>query len=123
MSKTNFQNWLAKIIESENPDESIIAYYFGIFKGEAHYTVYLIGSSSYDPQDSHSASNNDFEPTNKYFDLPNDFDNLRWNVVLEEVEKYLKDFVASASYVNSFFTKAKVIATGFDDGDLIEILR
>jgi shikimate kinase len=123
VTAANFQNWIAQIINSDKQNESIVAYYFGIFEGEEHYTVYLIGSSFHDPEDNDWASNNDFEPINKYFVLPNDFDHLSWNEVLGSVEKYLKYFVSSPIYANSFFSKAKVIATGFDDGELIEILR
>lgn len=122
MSKADFHNWLIQVIDSEHPDESIVAYYFGIFEGEKHYTLYLIGSSSYDLEDTDWANNNDFEPVNKYFVLPNDFDHYSWNEIIEEVKKYLTDFVASALYLNSFFSKAKMIATGFDEGDLVEIL-
>ena len=82
----------------------------------------MTGSSSYDAEDSDWASNNDFEPINKYFVLYIDFDHLSWNEILETVKKYLKDFVTSAYYANSFFSNAKAIATGFDEGDLIEIL-
>lgn len=123
MLKSDFENWLVQIINSESPNESIVAYYFGIFEGDAHYTIYLIGSTSYTPEDSDWASSNDFEPINKYFVLPSDFDHLSWNEVVEEVEKCLKDFVITTTYENSFFSKAKMIATGFDDGDLVEILR
>ena len=121
MPNVNFQNWLAGIIASETPDESIVAYYFGIFEGETHYTIYLTGSSVYDASDSDWACSNDFEPKEKYFVLPSDFNHLTWDEVLKKVENSLKDFVSSTLYKNSFFSRAKVIATGFDDGDLIEI--
>lgn len=123
MSSTNFHDWLAEIIADDTPDDSIVAYYFGIFEGEGHYTVYLTGSSVYDPTDADWACNRDFEPTNKYCVLPSYMDSISWNKVLEEVEKYLKDFVNSSVFSGSFFAKAKAIATGFDDGDLVVIDR
>ncbi len=39
MRDEHFQDWLADIIASEHPDESIVAYYFGIFESDEYYTV------------------------------------------------------------------------------------
>ncbi len=42
---------------------------------------------------------------------------------LIKVRSLLTDFVKTDLYNNSFFQHAKAIATGFDDGDLVEIQR
>ncbi len=123
MLHTNFQNWLDGIIASETPDETIVGYYFGIFKDEVHYTVYLTGSEVYDPLDADWACRSDFEPADKYFIFPGEFDSWNWQEILDEIEKFLNNFVRSDLYLNSFFSTAKIIATGFDDGDLVEICK
>lgn len=121
MSVNEFQQWLAHIARTECPDQSIIAYYFGIFEGETNYTVYLTGTTSYDPEDADWASNNDFEPANKYFVLPYACNQTDWSEILEIVSTDLKGFVASALFAHSFLSQAQAIATGFDEGELVEI--
>jgi hypothetical protein len=116
-----FYEWLSKICETEKPGQSIIAYNFGIFETEEGYTIYLTGSTEFDEEDSEWATNEDFTPQSKYFPLSEDFSQLNWENALKKIELMLKDFVNSETYNHSFFSKAKAITTGFDDGDLILI--
>jgi hypothetical protein len=116
------QEWLFKLCDTETPDKSIIAYNFGLFETENGYTIYLIGSKEYDKDDQDWATNNDFEPSLKYYPLPtSEYKNLKWEKVLERIKSQLKDFTKTDKFKNSFFAKAKAITTGFDDGDLIKI--
>jgi hypothetical protein len=116
------QEWLFKMCDTETPDKSIIAYNFGLFETENGYTIYLIGSKEYDKDDQDWATNNDFEPSLKYYPLPtSQYKNLEWEKVLERIKYQLKDFTKTEKFKNSFFAKAKAITTGFDDGDLIKI--
>ena len=61
--------WIHKIISTEHPPDSIIAYYFGLFESLDHYMIYLSGSAEYDKEDSDWACNYDFTPQDKYLRL------------------------------------------------------
>jgi len=116
------QEWLFKLCDTETPDKSIIAYNFGLFETEDGYTIYLIGSKEYDKNDQDWATNNDFEPSIKYYPLPtSEYKHLKWDKVLEKIKSELSVFTRTDKFRNSFFAKAKAITTGFDDGDLIKV--
>lgn len=116
------QDWLFKICETENPDDSIIAYNLGIFESDSGYTVYLTGSKEFDKDDSDWVLNDDFEPVQKYCPLPPDeYQNLKWEQVLNRIKSQLMDFTRTEKFRKSFFSRAKAITTGFDDGDLVRI--
>jgi hypothetical protein len=117
------EGWLFNLCDSEAPKKSIIAYNFGLFETEDSYSIYLIGSNEFDENDSDWATNSDFEPKDKYFQLPaKDFKKLSWQQVLDQIESELKTFSKSAKFRNSFFSKAQAVTTGFDDGDLVRIV-
>jgi len=114
------QNWIEKIIATEQSQPNIIACYFGLFEGKNGYTIYLIGSSQFDEEDSDWACNNDFEPSDKYFVLPDEYQVLEWHDVLNKVVESLKKFQSTNTFKKSFLFNAR-IATGFDDGDLVMV--
>jgi hypothetical protein len=117
----DFEKWIKKIVDSEHPNKDIIGYYFGIFEsGTKEYTLYLSGSTEFDEEDEDWACNDDFEPKEKYLPLPQ-YKNLKWEEVLNEIVGILKKFIETNVYKNSFFLRAKGIATGFDEGNLILI--
>jgi hypothetical protein len=68
-SQTNLRNWIDGITKAENPDKTIVAYYFGLFETHDGYTIYLVGSKEYDSEDDDWACNNDFSPSEKYLPL------------------------------------------------------
>lgn len=116
------QEWLSKICETEKPDKSVIAYNFGLFETENGYTIYLTGSKEYDEDDEDWVLNDDFKPSLNYYPLPaGEYKSLKWEQVLEKIRVQLKDFTKTNDFKNSFFSKAKAITTGFDDGDLVKI--
>jgi len=117
-----FQDWLQSICITEKPHKSIIAYNVGIFESVDGYMVYLIGSKEFDEEDSDWATNEDFIPKNKYYRLPKqEFKDMKWDEVQTKIEQMLKDFINSDTFKRSFFSEAKAITTGFDDGDLIRV--
>ncbi len=116
-----FEEWLNKILEEEMPREDILAYNFGIFQGNNGYTIYLMGAKSFEIQENDWACNEDFVPKNKYFHFSGAFANLTWKEFEQIVVNYVKSFKKSESFKNSFFSKAKLITVGFDDGDLIPV--
>jgi len=117
----DFENWIKIIINTEQPSKEIIGYYFGIFdSGEKKYILYLSGSKEFDSEDDDWACNDDYTPKDKYFCL-NQYQNFGWEDVLNNVVEILQNFIKSDLYYNSFFAKAKGIATGFDGGDIVLI--
>ena len=115
-------NWIERILETEHPDSSIIAYNFGLFETPEGYSIYLIGSKDFDAEDGDWATGSDFEPKDKYYPLPaKDYKNLKWEQALDKVEQSLREFKKSTTYKQSFLAKAKAVTTGFDDGDLIRL--
>jgi len=117
-----FNNWINGINKNEKPLNEIVAFWFGLIETEDGFTMYLIGSKEFDENDDDWACNNDFEPTNKYFDLPTNYTNGKsWNVILNDSLKILKDYANSSEFSTSIFRNAIAVACGFDDGDLNRI--
>jgi hypothetical protein len=117
-----FNNWLTQICTTEKPYKLIIAYNFGLFETSNGYTVYLIGSKTYDAEETDWATEADFVPTLKYYELPaSDFKQLQFDKAQDKVKQMIKDFMKTDTYKKSFFIKAKAITIGFDDGDLEKI--
>lgn len=113
----NFEEWITGITKTEKPSKKIIAFYFGLFESaDNEYMMYLSGSREFDG-DGDWACYDDFEPKEKYLPLAQ-YKGLGWEVVLDNVVATLQEFVKTDLYLNSFFSKAKGIATGFDNGDL-----
>lgn len=118
-TQQKFNNWLDNIIATEKPDKDIIAYWFGIFESNDGYQTYLIGSKIFDDDDSDWACSDDFTPKNKYFPLGQS--GADWQIILDEVKKYVADYLQTSTFKNSFLDKSTAIACGFDDGDLYRI--
>ncbi len=116
MQQAKFNKWLDHIIQNESPDSNIIAYYFGIFETENGFETYVIGSKEFDENDDDWACNVDFEPINKYLELGQI--NTDWQQILAQNKEYIKAYMQSENFKGSFLDKSKVIATGFDGGDL-----
>jgi hypothetical protein len=112
------EQWLTNICKTETPDKSIVAYWFGMFESDT-YTLYLVGSNEYTPDDDDWACNADFVPREKYRALAGKgYSRLAWEDLLEKVKGELTDFMKTETFKTSFFADATAIAVGFDDGDL-----
>ncbi|RDV15471.1 hypothetical protein DXT99_08220 [Pontibacter diazotrophicus] len=121
-TKINFTNWLDRINKTESVSDSIVAFNFGLFETERSYTIYLIGSETFDEDDDDWATNVDFEPEEKYFELePSTVNGKDWESVLEVSEGLISEYVNSENFNNSIFKNAEAITTGFDDGDLVRV--
>lgn len=118
--QSSFNQWLREVLTNEQPSEDIIAYNFGIFEVKNGSQVYLAGFKHYDPEDGDWAVGlGDFQPKNQVFnEIIKDKD---WELILEKAVELINNFLETSDYENSFLSKAKVITTGFDDGNLIKI--
>ena len=115
----DFESWLRRVRDNSPPAKNIAAYNFGIFESESGYTVYLVGSREYDPDDDDWACNADYAPSEKYFELPESYTGRkRWQGVQREVVRLVKRFLESPESEGSFLRAATAITVGFDDGSL-----
>lgn len=119
-TQQKFNDWLDKIIKTEKPNDDIIAYWFGIVETTEGFETYLVGSKEFDEDDDDWACNTDFVPKNKYLPI-GQRDGDEWEQTIEEIKGYITDYILSPNFKNSFLEKAKAIATGFDDGDVIRV--
>jgi hypothetical protein len=94
-----------KIASKEQPSSDIKALNFGLFQNsEGHYSVYLVGSKEYDPDDQNWACNEDFVPADKYFHAKHkSVSSLKWQEFLKLVKNTLKKVLESENLKNSFF--------------------
>jgi hypothetical protein len=120
--ETEFNSWIRKINVAEKPKSEIIAYNFGLLERENGFAMYIIGSMEYDAEDDDWACNTDFEPKNKYLDLPMEYaEGKGWEDILIASTELIKNYLKSNDFQTSIFKNAKAITTGFDDGDLVRI--
>lgn len=122
-SQEIFNEWLNQIISNENPDEGIIAYNIGLIETDKGYSAYFMGARKYDENDSDWACDfGDYTPKKKYLDLSKtELKKLSWEELQNKIIVFVKDFMKTKTYENSFLHKATAITVGFDDGDLIRI--
>lgn len=117
-----FHQWLETMNETEQIDQSIVAFNFGLFESEEGFTMYLNGSKIFDKDDDDWATNMDFEPKQKYFSFGNEFlKGKDWQDILRYSEHLVQTYIASEEFKTSIFAQAKGIAVGFDDGNLMII--
>jgi hypothetical protein len=122
--KEAFNNWISQLNKVEGPTENIVAYNFGIFQNEENgYTIYLIGSATYDEDDDDWASGfGDYAPQDRYLKIDDpEFKNLDWEAAHQKIETTITEFITTDIFRNSFLSKAKAITVGFDDGELVRV--
>lgn len=117
-----FECWIDRISQAETPDETIIAYNFGLFETTKGYTIYLIGTKEFDELDEDWATTVDFQPKEKYLELnPIEVKHQQWQQILELAKNMIKNYLNSENFENSILKNAKAITTGFDDGNLTRL--
>ena len=117
-----FNEWLDKLNKTEQADNSIIAFNFGLFETHEGFTMYLIGSETFDPDDDDWAVNVDFEPKDKYLTFEKSLIKTKeWKEIQKISTKLITDYVNSEKFKESILKNATAITTGFDDGDLTRI--
>lgn len=116
VTQQDFNQWLDEIVKTEKPDNSIIAYWIGIFESTSGYQLYLTGSKVFHENNDDWACDVDFVPKNKYLVLgQNETD---WNIVLEQTKIFLTTYFKTSIFKNSFLDRSTAIACGFDGSDL-----
>jgi hypothetical protein len=116
-----FVSWIERINQSDEIPANLCAFNFGLFESEKGYLMYLIGAESYDETDDDWAVEENFAPTEKYFELGVDTSDKRWQEIEELAASLLSEFIKSETFQQSFLSKAEFITVGFDDGDLTRV--
>ena len=114
------KGWLSTIDEATPTD--IVALNIGLFETATGYSLYLIGSKTYDAADDDWACNEDYVPEEKYYEIAannlgsSDGEDLQ-KMVQKIVEEYAKERVENEE---SLFYH-KIVTIGFDEGELHRI--
>ena len=106
---SSIQEWLEAIVDSEQPEEDIEIFSFGIFESANDYTMYLVGLQTQKKQDS-SITRIGYKPQYMYYRLQkNEFENLDRDQVLSKIKGELKKFIDSEKFKSSFMGKGKSV--------------
>ena len=116
--KKQIENWLQKLSQDNIDDNGIVALYFGIYETEAGYCLYLTGSKEYDADDDDWACSVDFEPKGNYLSIDSTMD---WEQFLNTVSVIIEECVNELLISRPKLFSNKIIAVGFDDGQIIRI--
>lgn len=115
------EEWLGVICDTETPTKAGLDYYFGLFESDSLYIVSMVGKKAYTENEQSSAVRIEFEPENRYFDLPKaDFTGLTSEQVRGRLSDKLTAFTKSGKFQKSFFMQAASITT---EWNAVEIWR
>ena len=115
-------DWFDRIGRSSPPADGIVALNIGIFETPNGYTIYLTGSTEYDPDNDDWACREDYSPKERYFELPSEFTSGKdWKEVEEDLKLLIRNILSSDQFANNVLAKTEVFAVGFDDGDLTRL--
>lgn len=82
----------------------------------------MVGSEAFDEEDDDWATDVNFEPEEKYFQIDcSVVKGKDWVKVLELSEGLVREYLKSESLNKAIFKNAEAITTGFDDGELVRI--
>ena len=115
-------DWFDRIGRTSPPPVGIVALNIGIFETPNGYTIYLTGSTEYDPNNDDWACREDYSPKERYFELPREFtDGKDWQEVEKDLQELIRNILSSDQFANNALAKTEIFAVGFDDGDLTRL--
>ena len=115
-------DWFDRIGRTSPPPVGIVALNIGIFETPNGYTIYLTGSTEYDPDNDDWACREDYSPKERYFELPSEFTSGKdWKEVEEDLKLLIRNILSSDQFANNVLAKTEVFAVGFDDCDLTRL--
>ena len=115
----NVEKWLDDIFIKKLPD-NIIAFNFNLYEDEDNkWSIELIGSDKYDPNNDDWACSEIFTTRNNpfVFSIVRD-----WNEILNEVKSIISIYLNTGKY-NIILKSSNAISIGFVDGDLVYLYR
>ena len=115
-------DWFDRIGRTNPPPDGIVALNIGIFETPNGYTIYLTGSTEYDPDDDDWACREDYSPKERYFELPLEFTSGKeWREVEKDLRLLIQSILSSDQFANNALANTEVFAIGFDDGGLTRL--
>jgi hypothetical protein len=114
-------DWLRRVSATETPPASIVALNVGLFETEDGFSAYLTGAEQYDADDPDWACDESFTPRERHIALPVRRGETKWEQVLEQTARAVRGFLASKEGADTFFSRARAVTVGFDDGDLVRV--
>ena len=111
--------WLDNVLSNSLPNE-VVAINFNIYEdGNNKWSLELVGTSSFDENDSDWACDEVFTTRNNPFVITLESD---WKTVEDKFSDIIKDYLNDGKYSN-LLKKYKGIGIGFVDGDLSIIYK
>lgn len=116
------RGWLSYLCSDFQPEERVVAYYFGLNEfSPGKYSVVFIGSLKFDPADKEWPFCVDDDIQDSYTLPAAQYKDLSREEVLKKFVAELKAFSETEQFKQSFFEKAKAVATGFFKEEIILI--
>ncbi len=110
----NIEKWIDDIFEDTIPGE-VIAIAFNLYEdGDNHWSIEMIGSDSFDAEDSDWACDEVFDTRD---DLQSWVKKATWEEILEEVITKIKKYIETGKYAEQM-KSYEGIGVGFVDGDI-----
>lgn len=113
--------WFRRVVATEAPASTVIAFNLGLFETEGGMTAYLMGAEHFDPDDPNWACDQAFTPRERYLTLLPRRSEATWQEVLGLAREALRAFIQSPEGRSSFLGKAEAVTVGFDDGNLVRV--
>ena len=117
LSYKEFEKWVDSSLNTELP-ENVVAFCFNLYDdGNGQWSVELVGTSSFDKDDSDWACNEVFDTRNNPLKWKS---KESWKKVLSSVRSHLETYLKNGKHA-SLLRSQQGIGLGFVDGDLIVI--
>ena len=115
LSYKEFEKWVDSSLNTELP-ENVVAFCFNLYDdGNGQWSVELVGTSSFDKDDSDWACNEVFDTRNNPLKWKS---KESWKKVLSSVRSHLETYMKNGKHA-SMLSSQQGIALGFVDGELI----
>lgn len=115
----NVEKWIDEIFIKKMPN-NIIAFNFNLYEDQDNkWSIELIGSDKYDPNNDDWACSEIFTTRNSPFVFSHIGD---WNEVLNEVKHIISTYLNTGKY-NVVLKSSNAVSIGFVDGDLVCLYR
>lgn len=112
--ETIMNKWIDSVLENPLP-EQVIAIAFNLYEdGENQWSVEIVGTDSFDPDDSDWACDEVFNTRNN---LQSWTQEATWEVILQEVADKIKKYIETGNYSEKL-KSYQGIGVGFVDGDI-----
>ncbi|MDR2012170.1 MAG: hypothetical protein LBQ20_03845 [Rhodanobacter sp.] len=119
--EADFTEWLKQALETKAPAK-VKAFSFNLFEPaeikNVKFGVELIGAGTFDEDDPDWATDEVWEPSQRWIGIPLSYSGKKWEACLEKITSLLSRQIESSTEVAKILQSKKAVAVGFVDGDL-----